>query len=66
MSCQVQLAHHIITHWIQTGDIRGVVTTHKGAVTANHHKGAVTAYHVVFGSEWGEKSKLLPTRQQEM
>jgi hypothetical protein len=39
------------------GDIRGVNTTYKCAVTAND---------VVFGSEWGEKSKLLPTRQQGM
>jgi hypothetical protein len=48
MSSQVQLAHHVITHWIHMGDIRGMVTTHKGFVTAND---------VVFGSEKKEKSK---------
>ena len=32
---QVKLAHHIITHWIQMDDIRGVGTTYKGVVTVN-------------------------------
>jgi hypothetical protein len=35
MSCEIWLAHHIIFHWIQMDDIKGVGTTNKVGMTAN-------------------------------
>ena len=35
MSCEIQFVHHIITHWIQMDNIRGVGTTNKVGMTPN-------------------------------
>jgi hypothetical protein len=48
MGYQVKLSHHIITHWMQMDDIKGVSTIHKGIVAAND---------AGFGSDYGEESK---------
>jgi phage terminase large subunit-like protein len=56
MGYQVKLSHHIITHWMQMDDIKGLGTICMCLLAAKH---------VGFGSDYLEESKTFDQRQQK-